>query len=117
MSKKLWGGRFSAATSADVDQYTASIGFDPELAQDDILGSLAHAAMLKHCSIIQSEDHAQLKSGLEYIAAAIKNNQVEFNVADEDIHMNIERLLGQHVGQVAGKLHTARSRNDQVALD
>lgn len=117
MSKKLWSGRFSSHTHPDVEQYTASISFDCELAFEDILGSLAHADMLKRCNIISPDDHSQLQKGLTQIASKLANGEISFRIEDEDIHMNIERLLSENIGEVAGKLHTARSRNDQVALD
>ncbi|CAN5330102.1 argininosuccinate lyase [soil metagenome] len=117
MSKKLWGGRFTAPTHPDVERYTASIGFDSALAEEDILGSMAHAAMLAHCQIISGNECEQLHDGLRQIASKIAAGEVSFRVEDEDIHMNIERLLLEYCGATAGKLHTARSRNDQVALD
>ena len=117
MKKKLWAGRFTSSTNPDVDQYTASITFDAELVYEDILGSLAHAAMLQHCQIITSEEQQQLQQGLQLLAKKITHNEIDFCIEDEDIHMNIERLLSENIGAVAGKLHTARSRNDQVALD
>lgn len=117
MQKKLWSGRFSSATNPGVEQYNASIKFDCELVYEDILGSLAHAAMLKQCAVINASDHEMLQQGLKQIAQKVMQGQVTFSIHDEDIHMNIERLLGEMIGPVAGKLHTARSRNDQVALD
>ena len=117
MNKKLWGGRFSESTNPLVEAYTASIAFDKELASVDIQGSLAHAAMLEKCEMISSEEHEALKKGLNQILQDLKENKINFSESDEDIHMNIERLLDEKIGDVAGKLHTARSRNDQVALD
>ena len=117
MSKKLWGGRYSSQTNSAVEQYTASINFDVELAYEDILGSMAHANMLAHCNIITIEENDKLQRGLLDIANKISQNQLQFRIEDEDIHMNIERILTENVGDVAGKLHTARSRNDQVSLD
>lgn len=117
MVEKLWGGRFNTTPSDAVLTYTASIGFDYILAEEDVLGSLAHIAMLSHCDIISSDEYQQLKQGLQQIAKQISAGDFSFNVEDEDIHMNIERLLTQSIGKVAEKLHTARSRNDQVALD
>lgn len=117
MSKKLWAGRFSTSTNPAVEEYTASIHFDYTLAQEDILGSLAHAAMLGKCGIISADEHQKLATGLKKIAKKISANEIDFRIEDEDIHMNIERMLSEEVGSVAGKLHTARSRNDQVALD
>lgn len=117
MSTKLWAGRFTKQTHPDVDQFTASITFDYTLAYDDILGSLAHAAMLKQCDILDADEHHQIERGLKLIAKKMAAGELAFRIEDEDIHMNIERLLSEHIGAVAGKLHTARSRNDQVALD
>lgn len=117
MSKKLWGGRFSGNTHPEVELFTASIHVDKILAPDDILGSMAHAAMLGKCEILSHEEVQLLQKGLLSIAQKISTDEVEFRIEDEDIHMNIERLLKDEIGDVAGKLHTARSRNDQVALD
>jgi argininosuccinate lyase len=117
MSKKLWGGRFSGNTHPEVELFTASIHVDKILAADDILGSMAHAAMLGKCDILSQEEAQLLQKGLLSIAQKISTDEVEFRIEDEDIHMNIERLLKEEIGDVAGKLHTARSRNDQVALD
>jgi argininosuccinate lyase len=118
MHKKLWGGRFSASTNSSVETFLASIHFDAELAYEDILGSLAHAAMLQQCNIISEAEHKALADGLRQIAKKIAAGEVDFHLADEDIHMNIERLLSEIIApEIAGKLHTARSRNDQVALD
>lgn len=114
---KLWGGRFSKATSKDVDQFNASIGFDSRLWEFDIEGSIAHATMLGECGIIPTEDAQTIVDGLKAIEMDIRAGTVEFDISAEDIHMNIEKLLGERIGDVAGKLHTARSRNDQVALD
>lgn len=117
MNKKLWAGRFTKKTHPDVEQYTASIQFDSELAYEDILGSLAHASMLAKSGIISLEEKQELQRGLQLIAKKLQAGEVSFRVEDEDIHMNIERLLRELIGETAGKLHTARSRNDQVALD
>lgn len=117
MNSKLWAGRFTQQTHPEVDQFTASIRFDCELAYEDILGSLAHAAMLKHCEIISADECRQIQQGLKQIAKSVAAGDLTFHIEDEDIHMNIERLLSNRIGNVAGKLHTARSRNDQVALD
>lgn len=114
---KLWGGRFSKATHACVDAYNASIGFDHRLARQDIQGSIAHVAMLHKCQLISEEEKTLIQSGLIKIADKLKRNEIEFCLSDEDIHMNIERLLHEEIGETAGKLHTGRSRNDQVALD
>jgi len=115
--KKLWGGRFSAATSDAVEAFTASIAVDSRLYRHDIAGSIAHAKMLARQGIIKSSEAAKLARGLKAIEREIENGRFEFSPADEDVHMNIERRLTEKVGAVGGKLHTARSRNDQVALD
>lgn len=114
---KLWGGRFTKATDQLVDEFNASIEFDQQLAEYDIKGSLAHVKMLGHCQIISEDDAKKIQHGLETLLAKYQQGQLQFSVADEDIHMNIERLLHDEIGEVAGKLHTGRSRNDQVALD
>lgn len=117
INDKLWGGRFTSATTTQVEEFTASIPFDYQLAEEDILGSLAHVSMLGQCGILAGEEVTAVRQGLIDIFAHYQQQGLEFNLADEDIHMNIERLLTQKIGAVAGKLHTARSRNDQVALD
>lgn len=114
---KLWGGRFTKETNQLVERFTASITFDQKLALEDIEGSLAHVQMLGECGIIPLDDVEIIKQGLQSIEQKIINEEVEFSVEDEDIHMNIERLLIEEVGPVGGKLHTGRSRNDQVATD
>ncbi len=117
MSAKLWAGRFSKPTDASVEQYNASITFDNTMVYEDILGSHAHAAMLAKCGIITAAENEQLQQGLQQISKKVTEGKITFQIADEDIHMNIERMLHESIGDVAGKLHTARSRNDQVALD
>ncbi|WP_101846381.1 argininosuccinate lyase [Halobacillus sp. Marseille-P3879] len=114
---KLWGGRFTKPTDKLVEEYTSSIGFDVKLVLQDIQGSKAHVKMLGKCSIITEEEAAQITEGLQSIEKKIENEEVEFSVEDEDIHMNIEKLLIEEIGPVGGKLHTGRSRNDQVATD
>lgn len=114
---KLWGGRFTKPTNELVDEYTASISFDQKLAQYDIQGSLAHVEMLSACGIIPKQDAETIKKGLRVVAKKIANGEVELRVENEDIHMNVEKLLIDEIGAVGGKLHTGRSRNDQVALD
>ncbi|MDO3412055.1 argininosuccinate lyase [Saccharibacillus sp. CPCC 101409] len=114
---KLWGGRFTKPTDRLVEEYTASINFDKALAEEDIQGSLAHVAMLGKCGIIPQEDADTISQGLIKVLHKIEAGQVEFSVSDEDIHMNIEKHLIEEVGPVGGKLHTGRSRNDQVATD
>jgi argininosuccinate lyase len=117
MKTKLWGGRYATQTDQEVEQYTASIMFDKELTEEDILGSMAHAKMLGKCQILSEKENELIQNGLKSIRFKILNQQVQLSIDDEDIHMNIERLLTQEIGEVAKKLHTARSRNDQVALD
>lgn len=114
---KLWSGRFTKETDKLVDEFTSSIAFDQELVKEDIQGSIAHVQMLAECNIISDKDSQQIKAGLERILAKTVAGEIEFDVAQEDIHMNIEKLLYDTIGPVAGKLHTARSRNDQVATD
>lgn len=114
---KLWGGRFTKPTNQLVDEYTASIRFDQKLAAFDIQGSLAHVEMLGKCDIISLEDAATIAKGLKVVATKIANGEAELTEENEDIHMNVEKLLIDEVGAVGGKLHTGRSRNDQVALD
>ncbi|GMA58716.1 hypothetical protein GCM10025858_32190 [Alicyclobacillus sacchari] len=114
---KLWGGRFSEDTNQLVLQYTSSIGFDVRLLPYDIRGSIAHARMLATSGIITPEESRSIIDGLEGILRDYEAGQVEFRLDDEDVHMNVERILTERIGEVAGKLHTARSRNDQVALD
>lgn len=114
---KLWGGRFTKQTDQLVEQYTASITFDKELAEEDIQGSLAHVTMLGHCGILPAEDVERIKDGLLQVQQRIRRGEHEFLVADEDIHMSVEKALIEAIGPVGGKLHTGRSRNDQVATD
>src|SRR5690606_21856981 len=114
---KLWGGRFTKPTDRLVEEYTASISFDRELAEEDIQGSLAHVTMLGHCGVLPEEDVEKIKEGLLRVRKRIQRGEAEFSVADEDIHMNIEKQLIEDIGPVGGKLHTGRSRNDQVATD
>lgn len=114
---KLWGGRFTKATDELVEAYTASISFDKKLVYEDIKGSKAHVTMLADCDILTEEECKQILEGLATIEEKVKNNEVEYLVSHEDIHMNIEKLLIDEVGPVGGKLHTGRSRNDQVATD
>jgi argininosuccinate lyase len=117
MSKKPWAGRFTQPTDAFVEAFTASIDFDQRLYRYDIQGSIAHARMLARQGIIAETEARTIISGLESILDDIEQERFEFSVALEDIHMNIEARLIERIGPVGGKLHTARSRNDQVALD
>ncbi|MFC8685155.1 argininosuccinate lyase [Brevibacillus porteri] len=114
---KLWGGRFTKPTNQLVEEYTASISFDQKMWRQDIVGSLAHVAMLGKCGILPMEEVRQIIAGLKKVKEKIERGQVEFLVAHEDVHMNIEKMLIEEIGPVGGKLHTGRSRNDQVALD
>ncbi|KJS01017.1 MAG: argininosuccinate lyase [Peptococcaceae bacterium BRH_c4a] len=114
---KLWGGRFQKKTSAMVDDFHSSISFDCRLYRYDIEGSMAHAEMLGKTGIITPGEAGTIVDGLKEVLSDIENGLVEFSVSAEDIHMNIEQILTDRIGAVAKKLHTARSRNDQVALD
>ena len=114
---KLWGGRFASRTAGSVEAFTASIDIDARLYRHDIEGSIAHAKMLARRRIISSREARKIVRGLKAILREIESGKFRFSSADEDIHMNIERRLIQKIGAVGGKLHTARSRNDQVALD
>ena len=115
--KKLWGGRFTKSAEEWVDEFGASISFDQELVLEDIEGSIAHVTMLSKCGIISEEEGNTIKQGLEQLKERAEKDDMPFSVKLEDIHLNLESLLTEHVGPVGGKLHTARSRNDQVATD
>jgi argininosuccinate lyase len=114
---KLWGGRFTAKAAEWVDEFGASIHFDEQMAAEDIEGSIAHAKMLGRQQIISESESAEIVAGLVALKKELDDGMLAFDVKNEDIHMNIEVLLTQKIGAVAGKLHTARSRNDQVATD
>lgn len=114
---KLWGGRFTKKTDQLVEEYTASITFDKELAEEDIEGSLAHVTMLGKCGILPADDVEKIKDGLHAVQGMIRRGELEYTIQNEDIHMNIEKTLIDLIGPVGGKLHTGRSRNDQVATD
>lgn len=114
---KLWGGRFAKGTYKVVEDFHSSISFDQRLYKQDIEGSMAHARMLGKQGIITEEEAQQIVDTLSGILADIESGKVEFEVEAEDIHMNIEKILTARIGDVGRKLHTARSRNDQVALD
>jgi argininosuccinate lyase len=114
---KLWGGRFTSATADSVVAFTASIDVDARLYRYDIAGSIAHARMLGRQRIIPARDAQKIVRGLKAVEREIEAGKFVFSSADEDIHMNIERRLTEKIGAAGGKLHTARSRNDQVALD
>lgn len=116
-SNQMWGGRFASGPSAIMEEINASIGFDKKLYAQDIRGSKAHATMLAHQGIISAEDKDKILHGLDTILSEIEAGQFVFSRKLEDIHMNIEARLAELIGPAAGRLHTARSRNDQVALD
>ncbi len=114
---KLWSGRFGKDTDALVNDFNASIQFDQRLYKEDITGSMAHAKMLGATGIISAADAEAIVAGLQSILADIEAGKVEFTADNEDIHMNVEALLTQRIGDAGKRLHTGRSRNDQVALD
>ena len=113
----MWGGRFAGGPAAIMEEINASIDFDKRLAAQDIRGSLAHAAMLAETGILSSEDAGAIRTGLAQVAGEIERGELPFSRALEDIHMNVESRLKDLIGPTAGRLHTARSRNDQVATD
>jgi argininosuccinate lyase len=114
---KLWGGRFTEATDAFVQQFTASVEFDKRLYKADIEGSFAHATMLEKAGILNSDELSQIVSGLHEIQHDIESGEFEWSVELEDVHMNIESALTKKIGDTGKKLHTGRSRNDQIATD
>ena len=114
---KLWGGRFEGTVEDWVEQFGASISFDHQLAKFDLLGSLAHVQMLGQTGILSLEEAEQIQDGLKALLQDLEAGELHFDIANEDIHMNMEVLLTEKIGPLAGKLHTARSRNDQVATD
>ena len=114
---KLWGGRFRKETDSLVNDFNSSIQFDCRMYREDIQGSLAHAKMLAEQGIISQEDLNQIRQGLESILADVEAGKIEFTADNEDIHMNVEALLTERIGAAGKRLHTARSRNDQVAVD
>ena len=115
--KKLWGGRFKEQTESTVESFTESVSFDARLWRHDIEGSIAHVKMLAKQKIISSRESASIVKGLNEIAKEIDSGKFRFNQGLEDVHMNIEHALIKKIGPVGGKVHTARSRNDQVSLD
>jgi argininosuccinate lyase len=117
MTNTMWGGRFAASPSEVMEEINASIDFDKRLWRHDIVASKAHVAMLGATGIIQPKEADEILGGLDTIAAEIEAGTFPFSRSLEDIHLNIENRLQELVGPVAGKLHTARSRNDQVATD
>src|SRR5918911_3595909 len=114
---KLWGGRFEKPVDKTAEEFGASIPFDRRLYREDIAGSIAHARMLAKQGIISNEDAGKIVAGLERIREKIDRGEFEFRLDREDIHLNIEAALRDEIGEAAGRLHTGRSRNDQVALD
>lgn len=114
---KLWGGRFQKSTDKKVDDFNSSIRFDKRMYKQDIKGSIAHAKMLGKQNIIPKEDADKIVKGLEELLVEIEAGKVVFDIDAEDIHMNIEKLLTEKIGEAGKRLHTGRSRNDQVALD
>ncbi len=114
---KVWSGRFSEPISEKVQEYTASIRFDKKLALFDIEGSKAHAEMLKKIDILSNEELNKILVGLDHIAQEIKENKFKWKTELEDVHLNIEARLTELIGEPGEKIHTARSRNDQVATD
>jgi argininosuccinate lyase len=114
---KMWSGRFSASASSLLDQFNASIMYDRKLYREDIEGSLAHAAMLAKQGILNTEELKQIVEGLNQVREEIESGEFEWKISDEDLHMGIEKRLTAIIGDAGKKLHTARSRNDQVAVD
>ena len=114
---KLWGGRFQKSTDKKVDDFNSSIRFDKRMYKQDIKGSVAHATMLGKQNIIPKEDSDKIVAELKNILKDIEDGKVEFEIDAEDIHMNIEKILIERIGDAGKRLHTGRSRNDQVALD
>ena len=114
---KLWGGRFQKSAESWVDEFGASIGFDQQLVLEDITGSVAHVTMLGQCGILPQADVTAILAGLATLKDKALNGELVFEVANEDIHLNLEKMLIDEIGPVGGKLHTGRSRNDQVATD
>ncbi|MDR2610031.1 MAG: argininosuccinate lyase [Clostridiales Family XIII bacterium] len=117
MAKKLWDGRFSGETNIFADEWAASIAFDKRLYREDIRGSIAHARMLAARGILSAEELRLIESGLLEIRRGIENGEIDFDFRTEDIHMSIEALLTGRIGDAGKRLHTARSRNDQIATD
>ncbi|MGC3939129.1 argininosuccinate lyase [Roseobacter sp. EG26] len=116
-SNQMWGGRFAAGPDAIMEAINASIGFDQRMAAQDIAGSRAHAAMLEATGILQTSDVDAIREGLLTVLSEIESGRFQFSTALEDIHMNVEARLKEIIGEPAGRLHTGRSRNDQVATD
>ena len=117
MMANLWSGRFEKGMDEIVEEFNASIFFDKRLYDCDIAGSIAHVTMLCEQGIVNEEEKNKIVETLKEIKTEIENGQIEFNVHDEDIHMAVESILIKRLGDTGKKLHTARSRNDQVAVD
>lgn len=117
MKEKLWGGRFSKELNKEANDFNSSLSFDCKMYREDILGSIAHAKMLGECSIIPLDESVTIINGLKQILDDIENNKLQFDFELEDIHTQVERWLIDRVGEVGKKVHTGRSRNDQVVLD
>ena len=116
-NKKLWGGRFEEATSPFVERFTSSVSFDNSLYQYDIDGSIAHAKMLEKVGTLTEKEVTEIIEGLEEIREEITNQNFDWSTELEDVHMNIESALTKKIGEAGKKLHTGRSRNDQIATD
>ncbi len=117
MKNKLWAGRFSSAQAASLDAYNSSIGFDRRMYREDITGSIAHSKMLASVGLLTDEDQAAIEAGLLGIGSDLDSGKLDFDDTAEDIHMFIESVLTERIGEAGKRLHTARSRNDQVAVD
>ena len=115
--EKMWSGRFKQSTASLLDEFNASIMFDRRLYREDIEGSLAHAAMLKEQGILTAEELEAIQKGMAQVLEEIESGVFEWKIGDEDLHMAIEKRLTAIIGEAGGRLHTARSRNDQVAVD
>ena len=115
--KKAWSGRFSEPVADFVLRYTASVDFDKRMALADIAGSIAHATMMNKCGVLHDEDLADIKRGMKQIIEEIQSGKFEWKLELEDVHLNVEARLTQLVGDAGKRLHTGRSRNDQVATD
>ncbi|WP_239256182.1 argininosuccinate lyase [Listeria ilorinensis] len=115
--EKLWGGRFEGQATPWIDAFGASIEVDQTMAEQDLIGSLAHVKMLGETGILTKEEEATISDGLQLLQQKLARGELIFTIQNEDIHLNMEKLLHAEIGPVAGKLHTARSRNDQVATD
>ncbi len=117
MTKKMWSGRFEEASSSLLEEFNGSLPFDKKLYREDIAGSIAHATMLREVGILSADDVEKIIVALKQVEQEIDNGEFEFKISDEDIHMAIESRITEIIGDAGKKLHTARSRNDQVALD